>query len=359
MINNNQVVFASSKLSTHQDRIEAYLRGENIYPITVELDLTQRCTLDCPACPYGSSKKPGLTLQLPFLEKFFSILGPYTPGIVFSGGESTCVPHFPETVKLAREKGFKEIVVISNGTLLHKPKIQEALLKYVNAIRISIYDWHETDEPSFKEMLEKIKNLRKRIDNEGSKLEIGAAMLTRTEWNRRYKSVGKQVLEAGVDWLYFHPFCVNWESNYPVQADQSGVVESLDEFKAEVVEKGKIQIPYERYLKHPLKFSKLHGSHFLIQIGADGINYAGPECKYNPNYALIDLNKNLDENFLWKPERIQKIDEITNENYTVIGTKHRPPMFSDYIEKVKNSRASISGSEFEQEKNSFMYPDII
>ena len=160
MTKQNSIVFASSKISAHQERIEAYLRGERIYPITVELDLTQRCTLNCPECPYSSSKKAGLTLDMKFLDRFFSICGPNIPGLVLSGGEPTCVPHFPETVSLAREKGMREIVVISNGTRIHVPEVQQSLLENVNAIRISIYHWHESDSPQFIELLKRIKELK-------------------------------------------------------------------------------------------------------------------------------------------------------------------------------------------------------
>lgn len=359
MIQTNSLIFASSKVSTHQERIEAYLQGERIFPITMEMDLTQCCTRDCDTCPYGSSRTPGLTLQLPFLERLFSVLGPYTPGLVLSGGEATLVPHFPETVKLAKEKGFKQIAVISNGTRLHIPEVQDALLEYVTSIRISMYDWQAGDTVSFASTLKKIELLRNRVIKEGSKLEIGASMLTRSAWVHRFKPVGLQVLRAGVDWLYFHPFCLDWESEHPAQDDQTGVLEAIAELKSEAPSGAAIQVPFERYSKKPLYFSKLHGAHFLIQIGADGINYAGPECKYKKEYALLDLNAYLEPDFLWHPERTDRIGEINSANYSVIGTKHRPPMFSDYIERVLQSRAAKNPHDFISANSSFLYPDII
>ena len=316
MSNNNPVIFASSKVSTYQERVNAYLNGERIYPITLELDLTQRCTRDCHACPYRLSRAPGLTLQLPFLNKLFNILGAHTPGLVLSGGEATFAPHFPETVKLAKEKGFKEIAVISNGTRLHLPAVQDALLEYVTSLRISMYDWQESDSISFKAILKKIDFLRNRAIKEGSKLEIGAAMLTRSEWATRIKPVGLQVLQAGVNWLYFHPFCLDWDKDNPTQADQTGVLEAISELQAEAPSKSFIQVPFERYSKKPLFFNKLHGAHFLIHIGADGINYAGPECKYHKEYALLDLNTSFTEDFIWHHDRIDRINRINKLSTT-------------------------------------------
>ncbi|MBF8276449.1 MAG: hypothetical protein HW390_1522 [Candidatus Brocadiaceae bacterium] len=291
MTSKDPKIFAPSKVSLHHDRINAYLNGERIYPVTMELDLTQRCTQSCLECPYSVGRRPGLTLQLPFLEKLFSILGPHTTGIVLSGGEPTSVPHFPKIIALARAKGFKEIAVISNGSRLHLPEVQDTLLEQATSLRVSMYDWQDGETDSFLKTLKWIDILRNRAGKEGSKLEIGAAMLTRKEWSHRLKPIGLQVMKFGVDWLYFHPYCIQWESERPIQADQSGVLAAIEDLIRDAPATSNIQIPYERYSKEPLFFKHLHGSHFLIQVGADGVNYAGPECKYNGAYALLNLNE--------------------------------------------------------------------
>jgi hypothetical protein len=352
-------VFAPSKVAIHKERIERYLRGENVYPITVEMDLTQRCTRACPACPYSSTKKPGLTLELPFIDRLFTILGHDVPGLILSGGEATSVPHFPETVALAGAKGFKEIAVISNGSLLHLPKVQDALLRHVTSIRVSMYDWQDGDSNYFIQTLEKINHLRNRIDSEGSRLEIGASILTRTEWNDKYTHVGNEALKAGVHWVYFHPFCIDWEEKRPLQADQTGVLEAIEEFQQQAPADANIQVPYERYTSEPLYFDKLHGAHFLIQIGADGCNYAGPECKYQPDCLFLDLKEYFKEDFLWHPARIAALNHLNSRNYRTIGTKHRPPVFSDYIQKIIALNTGENALKLAGDQEEFSYPEII
>jgi hypothetical protein len=359
-MNSKLKIFAPSKVTVDQKKLEAYLRGEPIYPTTIELDLTQLCTRSCPTCPYSVARRPGLTLQLPFLDRLFSVLGPHTPGIVFSGGESTLVPHFPETLALARQKGFRQIAVISNGGNIHLPSVQDALLKYATSIRISLYDWYEGESEYFLTSLKKIEILRNRIKNEGSKLEIGASILTRSDLNHRYESVGLKALAAGVDWLYFHPFCVDWEEQYPIQADQAGVLDAIEKLRGAASAQANIQVPYERYLPAPLHFEKLHGSHFLIQVGADGINYAGPECKYEKEAALLDLNEYLQDDFLWHPQRVNRLNELNSHNYRFIGTKHRPVIFSDHIQKIIDSRKGHQAEEVLKEPaDHFSYANII
>ena len=360
MPNNNDKIFSPSKVYSSPGKIEAYLNGEQVFPTTIELDLTQLCTRSCSGCPYRVSRRAGLTLQIPFLDRLFSVLSPNTPGLVLSGGESTIVPHFPETVALARRKGFKEIAIISNGANIDRPEVQDALLEHVTSIRVSLYEWQENDSEYFINILKKIEGLRNRVEKEGSKLEIGASILTRKELNHRYEPVGLQALNAGIHWLYFHPYCIDWDASYPIQADQTDVLKTIEEFREVAPENANIQVPVERYLKKPLYFEKLHGAHFIIQVGADGINYAGPECKYEKDAELLNLNDYLEDDFLWHPQRLKRIDDINSDNYRFIGTKHRPAMYSDYIQKLVEFRndnkavESLTGSS-----NNFLYQSII
>ena len=360
MTNKMFKIFSPAKVTGEHQKIAAYLNGEQFYSTTIELDLSQRCTRSCSECPYTVSRSQGLTLQLPFMDRLFSILGMNTPGIVFSGGEATIVPHFPETMALARGKGFKEIAVISNGGHTHHRKVQDALLEHVTSIRFSLYDWYEGEQPYFIDSLKKIAELRNRIEKEGSKLEIGASILTRQDLNHRYEAVGLQAFNAGIHWLYFHPYCIDWQTKHPMQADQTGVLEAIEKLKEIAPQDADIHVPVERYSSEPLYFEKLHGAHFLIQVGADGINYAGPECKYDKNSELLNLNEYMEDDFLWHPRRLNRINELNSGNYNFIGTKHRPPMFSDYIQKlIRQKYHEHEEAPAKESAESFSYPCIL
>ena len=355
---NHHKVFAPAKVAGERDKINAYLKGERIFPTTMELDLTQLCTRACPGCPYTAGRSNRQTLELPFVSRLFDTLGGNTPGLVLSGGESTIVPHFPQTVQLAREKGIKEIAVISNGGYTDKPVVQDALLEHVTSIRFSLYDWQDLESTYFLNTLKKIEALRHRIESEGSRLEIGASMLTICEWNDRYEPVAHRALNSGIHWLYFHPYCVDWETGYPRQANQSGVLDAVTSLINNSPGDANIQVPAERYSLEPLHFEKLHGAHFLIEVGADGILYAGPECKYENQAVLLDLNEYLEDDFLWHPRRLERIEQMDSNHYNSIGTRHRPPMFSDYLQKLILQQKDGS-EELPEESRAFSYTNIL
>jgi hypothetical protein len=235
---------------------------------------------------------------------------------------------------MARKKGFKQIVIVSNGANIHRPEVRAALLEYATSIRISLYDWQENDSESFRNTLKKIEDLRNSIEKAGSKLEIGASMLTYQELNHRYGSVGLQALNAGINWLYFHPYCIDYDTGYPTQANQAGVLEAIEKLKQIAPKNANIQVPVERYSEESLYFEKLHGAYFLTEVGADGIIYAAPECKYDKDAEILNLHSYLKDDFLWHPQTFKRLNETNSDNYRFIGTKHRTPIFSDFIQKA-------------------------
>jgi len=94
----------------------------------------------------------------------------------------------------------------------------------------------------------------------------------------------------------------------------------------------------------------------LFQLGADGISYAGTDCKYEPQYATLDLNEYFKEDFLWHPRRIEMFSSINSENYRHISLKHRPTVFSHYIQSVLDSGTVMQNRTADLE---YAYENII
>ena len=339
MSNEKKKVFSPSKVMFNRERVEAYARGESVFPVTMEIDLTQKCTRNCPQCPYGAVSSPGLTLSFSFLERLFGILGPQTSGLVLSGGEPTSAPDFPKIIALARRTGFKEIGVITNGSLLHKPEIQDALMEHATSVRISLYDWQEGETPYFRQELQNLENLRKRIDTEGSSLEIAASMLTRSRWIERIEPVGRAALSTGIHWLYFHPFCVKWDTPYPVQAEQAGVVEAVEAFKERYEKNSEIQFPYERYERYPLEFEMLHASHFLIQVGAGRRQLRRTGMQVRERLRPVGSERLPERRFFAAPGSISQDREDSIGELPAHRTRHRPPIFSTFIQSFIDGKA--------------------
>ncbi len=89
------------------------------------LDLTNRCNLNCPIC-FANANKAGYVYQ-PTYKEVVNMLKTLreerpvpTTAVQFSGGEPTVYPRFFDVIKKASEMGFKQIQMATNGIKLAK-----------------------------------------------------------------------------------------------------------------------------------------------------------------------------------------------------------------------------------------------
>ena len=88
--------------------------------ILANVDLTNRCNMTCPICfaeanSSGYVYEPDYDTVVKMLEMLRSQKPTKCPAVQFSGGEPTIHPRFFDIVKKARELGFTQIQVASNG----------------------------------------------------------------------------------------------------------------------------------------------------------------------------------------------------------------------------------------------------
>ncbi|MHA1342524.1 MAG: tetraether lipid synthase Tes [Promethearchaeota archaeon] len=83
------------------------------------IDLTNRCNFNCNFC-YANVQKSGIWVE-PSLEEIDKIMAHFRnkpippPAIMFTGGEPTVRADFAEICQMAKQHGFKEVIVATNG----------------------------------------------------------------------------------------------------------------------------------------------------------------------------------------------------------------------------------------------------
>lgn len=350
------VVASQYKITAHQQRITDYLAGKPIYPVTLELDLTSRCNRNCTDCPSTRATDTDF-LDRTFVDALLDHLAGRTPGLLLTGGEPTMAPLFPWTLKTAREKGFKDIAVVTNGSRLDEPEVSTALLAHASTIRLSLYDFKNASCEGIEQSLERIKRLRQKIDASGSELKIGISTLTSSQRIPVIKKITAAVQTAGAHWLYFHPMCWNWGQGSPVMTDQTGVVDEVRDLQHALQDAFDIYYAPERYSHEKIEFRGYHGAHFLMIVGADGNNYLGAEVKYQPDYVVADLNRGLEENFLWHPRRLASIAGIQSRSYSAIQSRHRGALYSSLLQRIKDG--DINATDILQNSHRFRFPALL
>ena len=345
------------KVTYHKRKLEAYLDRERIFPACLELDLSTECNRHCPFCPSATGLSAS-RLELGFIERLLGHLGGETRGLLLSGGEPTMATTFPDTLRIAREHGFLEIAVVTNGDFLSEDVIAEALCTHATTIRVSLYDWTRISGETLRSTLDRIEHLRAQIEKTKSPLQIGVSALTNSENAAKIAEVGRTVAVAGAHWIYFHPFCIHWAEGAPQRIDQDGVLEAIVNFRNTSADEFGVFTSPDRYAEYDTRFDGYHAAHFLLVVGADGMNYLGAEVKYHRQHALANLGGRWDENFLWNDGRLARIAAARSDTYPALGSRHRGILYNHVIQVLINRETPLSDDE-QAGETSYLYPHIL
>ena len=110
------------------------------YPISVILELVNRCNLECTMCFQGfrnDTKK--YTLEIEQLKKLFNEFKENKlDAILFSNSEPLLYKKFPEVLELAAKAGIMDQFLFTNGTLLNKKNSEIILNSSLTRLFVSL-----------------------------------------------------------------------------------------------------------------------------------------------------------------------------------------------------------------------------
>lgn len=301
-------IFKENKVLSHLETLNKYLSGEEYPPILVELDLTNKCTSDCPWCfgfldrklktfslfEQGSDpveRENSTTTGIKTLISNLALMG--VKAITFTGGgDPTCHKGLFEFLEHAHNLGMK-LGLITNGVIDVK-----AALPYCEWIRFSVdgatqetYGYMHGKPQHFKRVVENISELCRVKKNMGLKTTVGVGFLTGApskneivEFVKLWKDVG------GLDYIQYRPLLDKYgEKWFTDNADTLDLIREAKDFDKRVT--------YAEPKYHALvegktgKTKKCHGTFLETAIAADGKVYICCHMKGKPEYAIGDLYK--------------------------------------------------------------------
>ena len=117
-------------------------------PFYVDLDITERCNLKCPGCPYhsqiatwGQPPRAPRDMDYDLILRIFKELRVLrTPEIILLGsGEPMLHQRFMEIVEDGKSLGFR-LTVLTNGTQLHETNVKKLIEARLDRISVSLWD---------------------------------------------------------------------------------------------------------------------------------------------------------------------------------------------------------------------------
>ena len=306
LIQNQVAIFRSDKILSHIERVADWLNGKNPPPITMEIDLTNRCNNNCPQCigfrqPLEDLKNPKRII------KEIARFG--IKGLIFTGGgEPTLHPEFVDCVQYARILGL-DVGVISNGLTLTK-EISRAIKPYCVWIRVSLdADSQEMHEKThgIKDAFEIVcKNIKSLANIEGN-ATIGVGYLTGKETIKGMLKATKLCKRMKVDYIQFRPY----------HNDFTLIDKELT--KCLKLETEDFKVLYSKHKYDCMKtndlgrnYSRCYGQQFASVIAATGKMYLCCHFRSLEKYCLGDLNKQSIAEIWNSRKRLKAIKNIGN-----------------------------------------------
>ena len=351
-----ELVLDGQKLAYHKKRLEAWLRGERIAPITIDCALTRRCTYRCVYC-YGAlqsndEKKITKDVIFRFLDDAADI---GVKGVSFvSDGESTCSPYFYDAVLRGKANGL-DMAVGTNGCLLKEDRLEEVLsaLTYIR-FNISAAEGkryaqiHGTDKKCLERV---IKIIRRCVDIKKNKLlgvTIGLQMVFLPRFSDQVIPLAKLGKELGVDYVIFK-HCSDDEAG-SLKVDYSKYrlcIDILKEAEKYSTRKYKVAVKWSKILSGgKRKYRQCYGPAFIMQFSGSGL-VAPCGMLFNSKYKKYHIGNIAEKSFkeIWQSERYRDVlNFIASDKFdarTMCGTLCLQHKVNEFLWDLKSTGASL------------------
>jgi MoaA/NifB/PqqE/SkfB family radical SAM enzyme len=313
-----KLILDGHKLAWHKERVQAWLEGERIAPITIDCALTRSCNYRCTYC-YGQLQANDEKIMTRdviyrFLDDAADI-GVKAISFV-SDGESTCSPHLYGAIMRGKQNGL-DMALGTNGALLKKERFEEVLpcLTYlrfnISAGEKKRYDEiHGCKEGDFEKVCNNIRECVSIKQKKGLETTIGLQMVLMPQFADQIIPLAKLGKELGVDYLVIKHCSDDEKGSLGVDYSQyqtlSGI---LQQAERESTSDYFVKAKWSKILSNGEKsYTQCYGPIFIPQLSGSGL-IAPCGSFFNDNYSKYHIGNLVEKSFkeIWKSERYWEV----------------------------------------------------
>lgn len=352
----SKLILDGHKLAWHKDRVEAWLRGERIAPITIDCALTRRCTYRCVYC-YGQlqsndEKRMTKDVIFRFLDDATEI-GVKAVSFV-SDGESTCSPYLYDAILRGKNNGL-DMALGTNGYLLKDDKLEE-ILPCLTYLRFNI----SAGEPSsyaeimgckeeyFYKVCNTIKKSVKIKKEKSLPVTIGLQMVLMPQFAGQIIPFVKLGRELGVDYSVIKHCSDDEEGKLGVDYSKYfDLVDILKEAESYSNDEYVVKAKWSKILSGGKRnYSRCYGPPFIMQFSGSGL-VAPCGMLFNDRYKKYHIGNIVDTPFkkIWQSERYWEIiNMIASEEFdarTMCGSLCLQHKVNEFLWDLKHGASFI------------------
>jgi len=361
--NKQNLVLDGHKLAWHRERVEAWLRGERIAPITIDCALTRRCTYNCVYCysklQVHDEKKMTRDVIYRFLDDAAEI-GVKAISLV-SDGESTCSPYIYDAILRAHTNGL-DIALGTNGYLLKMERLEEIL----PALTYLRFNFSGGEPKRYAEVMgcreecyhhvEEIIRECVRIKREkGLSVTLGLQMVLLPEYEDQIIPLARLGKELGVDYTVikhcsddeFHSLGIDYSKYFKM-------TDTLKRAEALSTDSYLVKAKWSKILSEgKRKYSRCYGAPFMPQLSGSGL-VAPCGMLFNRRYRdKFHIGNITEKSFkeIWRSDRYWEVmDYIASEKFDArrdcacLCLQHK---INEYLWDLKRGNISLREPEGE------------
>lgn len=360
MTDETELILDGTKIAWHKERVEAWLRGERIAPITIDMALTDKCNYSCRYCYAKLQENQYFRITREVITNFIddcAEIGVKAISLV-SDGESTISPQYVHTIQYGASKGLS-MASGTNAYLLDEAKLRE-ILPHLTYLRVNI----TAGEPErykeimgvkggyFEKVCENIRTMRRIKDELGLSVTIGMQMVLMPEFADQIIPLAKLGKELRPDYLVIK-HCSDDEDGsigvdyggYKALEETLKEAESLSDTTYRVVVKwSKINAAGTR------SYERCYGPPFLLQLSGTGL-IAPCGMLFNDKYKKFHIGNITKERFkdVFKSDRYwEVINFLASDKFnakTMCGSLCLQHKTNEYLDGVKKGEITVQTPE--------------
>jgi MoaA/NifB/PqqE/SkfB family radical SAM enzyme len=321
------LILDGTKIQWHGERVKAWLRGERIAPVTIDMALTRACNYRCEFCYGILQKNPTKKITWDVMSRFLddvAELGVKAISLV-SDGESSVSPIYPDVIVKGSKNGLS-MAMASNGYLVTRDKLEQ-ILPHMTYFRFNISagepkryaEIHGVPESYFYTVCQNIRDAMDIKRKNNLKVTIGLQMVLMPKYGDQILPLARLGQELKPDYLIIK-HCSDDEKG-TLGVDYSGYKELYGTLKeAEALSTGdylvkakwsKIQDEGKR------RYIQCYGTPFLIQLSGSGL-VAPCGMLFGESYQRYWIGNIVDTPFrdIWQSERYWEVmNEIASPRF--------------------------------------------
>lgn len=276
-----RLILDGTKIGWHKERVDAWMRGEKIAPITIDMALNRTCNYACKFCYAMLQENQGYAITKDVMTRFLDDCADVgVKGVsLVSDGESTLNPAFVHSIQYGHSKGIS-MAVGSNGYLLDEKRIRD-IIPCLTYFRVNITAGEAerykqimgVRDGYFEKVCENIKTMMRVKKETGSNCTVGMQMVLMPEFFDQVIPLAKLGKELGADYLVIK-HCSDdedgslgvkydeYEKNYPI----------LKKAENYATEDYQVTVKWSKIGdKGRRSYQRCYGPPFLMQLSGSGL----------------------------------------------------------------------------------------